>query len=248
MKVAITGVNGGIGRALAAEFKRRGYFIIGLDLKAQGEGDEYHSIDLTDTSRALELYQQIHQSHTDLKLWINNAGIAVLGPLKDQSLSDFERVMKINFHAPVAATHFWIKHMSDGGCVVNMASAAGFIPSGDMSSYVASKHALVGFTRAVQLELLSQGSNVSTCLVAPGFVKTEIMQVGSKYGLPEKINQFATTPEECAREIVSGIIRGEREIIPTMTGKLMTGMYRYLPFGQKLAEKVYLKSREIKEK
>lgn len=169
----------------------------------------------------------------------------MLGPFLEVSTADFNKVMAVNFTAVITATRFWLEVFNrKGGCVINMASAAGMIPSGDMSSYVASKHAVIGFTRAVQLELEAQKSFASTCLVVPGFVQTGIMQVGSKYGLPEKIKGIASTPEACAKETVAGVLRGEKEIIPTLSGKVMTGLYRYLPFGHSLAATVYKSTRK----
>ncbi len=246
--VAITGINGGIGRALASAFAAEGFQIVGIDISPTGpEGVEYYQLDVTDEVKALEVYQRIHQAHPELIYWCNNAGIAKLGPFSELPLSDFHKVMAVNFTAVVVATHFWLDiFQRTGGCVINMASVAGFVPSGDMSSYVASKHAVVGFTRAIQLELDLARSSAATCLVAPGFVQTDIMQVGSQYGLPEKLQRLASSPEKCAREIVAGVLKGEREIIPTLNGKLMAGMFR-LPFASTIVRTVYRKSREIKK-
>lgn len=247
-KVVITGVNGGIGLALALEFQKKGCKVVGVDLSPNGpEGLDYYQLDVTDQANALATYQLMHDAHPDIAFWCNNAGIAVLGPFLEVSAADFNKVMAVNLTAVITATRFWLEVFNrTGGCVVNMASAAGLIPSGDMSSYVASKHAIIGFTRAVQLELEAQKSPASTCLVVPGFVQTGIMQVGSKYGLPEKIKGIASTPEACAQEIVAGVLKGDREIIPTLSGKVMTGLYRYLPFGHALAAAVYQKSRSLK--
>ena len=247
-KVVITGINGGIGRALAKEFQAKGLRVVGVDLSTSGpEGLDYYQLDVTDEALALKTYKTIHEAHPDIVYWCNNAGIAVLGPFLEVSAADFNKVMAVNLNAVISATRFWLEVFNrKGGCVINMASAAGMIPSGDMSSYVASKHAVIGFTRAVQLELEAQKSFASTCLVVPGFVQTGIMQVGSKYGLPDKIKGIASTPEACAQETVAGVLKGEREIIPTLSGKVMTGLYRYLPFGHSLAATVYQKSRKMK--
>jgi short-subunit dehydrogenase len=246
--VVVTGILGGIGQALAQEFKVRGYEVVGIDLKESCELDiTYYQLDVTNKSACEKTFELIQQNHPKLRYWINNAGIAHLGPFLDSSIESFEKVMKVNFEAAVYATHFWLTHFKAyGGVVVNISSAAGFIPNGDMSSYVASKHALVGFTRAVQMELEYQQSLASTCLVTPGFVKTEIMQVGSKFGLPSKISGFASTPQNCAKEIVEGVLNGEREIIPTLSGKVMKSLYQYLPFGSKLTGLVYKASKKIR--
>ena len=247
--VGITGVKGGIGQALALEFTRANYQVVGLDLSPEPlPGTEYFQLDVTDEAASMMTYQQIQERFPDISIWVNNAGIAHLGPFLDVPAEKFSAVMAVNFNAVVTATRFWLKVFEQsGGTVVNMASAAGLIPNGDMSSYVASKHAVVGFTRAVQMELDFKRSLASTTLVTPGFVQTDIMQVGSEYGLPKELQRFATTPAECAQEIVRGVLKGEREIIPTMSGKLMTGLYRFLPFGQALAGQVYRQSRQMKK-
>ncbi len=248
--VAITGVLGGIGMALAREFQLRGFHVVGLDLKENTDlilDFDYIQLDVTDRVQCELKYQMIKTKYPKLRYWINNAGIAHLAPFLDSTIESFDRVMKVNFEAAVFATHFWLKHFKTyGGVVINMSSAAGFIPNGDMSSYIASKHALVGFTRGVQMELEFEQSLASTCLVTPGFVKTEIMQVGSKYGLPSKLSGFASTPEKCAREIVEGILNSEREIVPTLSGKVMTNLYQYMPFGSKLSGLVYKASKKLR--
>jgi len=246
--VVITGVLGGIGQALAKEFKEKGFHVVGIDLRETVDQDyDYFPLDVTNREAAKELYSKLKELHPNIRYWVNNAGIAHLAPFLETSIDDFDRVMKVNFDAVVFATHFWLNHFKNyGGVVVNMSSAAGFIPNGDMSSYIASKHALVGFTRGVQMELDYQQSLASTCLVTPGFVKTEIMQVGSKYGLPEKLAGFASSPQKCAQEIVKGVLEGEREIIPTLSGKVMTSLYHYIPFGSKLSNLVYKASKKIR--
>jgi short-subunit dehydrogenase len=246
--VAITGVLGGIGLALAQEFQSRGYQVIGLDLREECEHEfVYFQLDVTDRVDCEKKFQLIRTHYPKLRYWINNAGIVHLAPFLDSSMESFDKVMAVNFSAAVFSSHYWLTHFKAyGGVVVNISSAAGFIPNGDMSSYVASKHALVGFTRAVQMELNFQQSLASTCLVTPGFVKTEIMQVGSKYGLPTKLSSFATPPEKCAREIVEGVLNGEKEIVPTVSGKVMTSLYHYMPFGSKLSGLVYKASKKLR--
>ncbi len=246
--VAITGILGGIGRALAKEFQSRGYHVVGMDLRDDCEESfDYFQLDVTNREECEKKFQLIQNNYPKLRYWINNAGIAHLSPFLDTSIESFDKVMEVNFSAAVFSTHYWLRHFKAyGGVVVNISSAAGFIPNGDMSSYVASKHALVGFTRAVQMELDYQQSLASTCLVTPGFVKTEIMQVGSKYGLPSQLSNFATPPEKCAREIVEGVLNGDKEIVPTISGKLMTNLYHYLPFGSKLSGLVYKASKKLR--
>lgn len=240
--IAITGVAGGIGRALVREFKAKGFDVIGLDIVDECPDVHYFKCDLTDEKASLAVFSQIQKQFPEISYWFNNAGLARLGLFPDVSQSDFDLVMKVNFNSQVIATRFWLPYFEKKrkGTLINMASAAGLIPTGGMSSYVASKHALVGFTRSLQIELQAADSPVQMILVTPGFVETSIMQIGAKDGLPESLRKLTSSPESCAREIVNGILEGKKEITPTMSGKIMTGLYR-MPFGNALAETVYKK-------
>jgi short-subunit dehydrogenase len=248
--VAITGVAGGIGTALALEFLKRGFEVVGLDLAESGpQGVKYFQCDLTDDEAAAKVFEQVKKEFPGIGYWINNAGIARLGDFKEVSQKDFDLVMAVNFRAQVTATRFWLAHFEKEGrgMIVNQASAAGIVPAGEMSSYVASKHAVVGFTRSLKLELDMRKSPVKLSLVIPGFVETAIMGIGTASGFPEKLRYLISTPESCAKEIADGVLAGMSEITPTISGKVMTSLYR-LPFGEKLAAVVYKKSKAKSDK
>lgn len=238
--ICITGVAGGIGQALVKEFKAKNFEVIGVDIVSNVEGIHYYQCDLTDEKASLHTFEKIKKDFPEISYWFNNAGVARLGKFLDVSQEDFNLVMKVNFDTQVTATRFWLPYFEQKGkgTIINMASAAGIIPGGGMSSYVASKYASVGFTKSVQIELEAFSSPVKMVLVTPGFVETGIMQIGTRDGFPEKLKKLISTPASCATEIVSGILAGKKEITPTMSGKVMTGLYR-LPFGDEIAGFVY---------
>lgn len=238
--IAITGVAGGIGQALVKEFKSNGFDVIGVDIVDECPGVHYFKCDLTNVEQTNEVFTEIQKQFPEITYWFNNAGLARLGEFLDVSQKDFDLVMKVNFDAQVIATRFWLPFFlkKRKGTIINMSSAAGFIPSGGMSSYIASKHALVGFTRSVQIELEAADSPVKLVLVTPGFVETNIMQIGTKEGLPEKLRKITSSPESCAKEIVAAIQAGKTEVTPTISGKVMSGLYK-MPFGDSLTTAVY---------
>ncbi len=240
--IGITGVAGGIGKALVKEFKAKGFEVIGVDIVDECPDVHYFKCDLTDETASLKVFEEIKKQFPEVSYWFNNAGLARLGNFLEVAQTDFDQVMKVNFNSQVIATRFWLEFFikKGKGTIINMASAAGLIPSGAMSSYVASKHASVGFTRAVQIELDVMKSPVKMVLVTPGFVETGIMHIGAKDGFPEQLRKIISTPESCAQEIVSDVLEGKTDITPTMSGKVMTGLYR-MPFGSKLAGVVYKK-------
>ncbi len=108
---------------------------------------------------------------------VNNAGIDSDGPAVDHKLEDWRRVMHVNLEVPFrlaqqAARHFFAKRKA--GVVINVASVAGFKALDEASSYVASKHGLVGLTKALALEWGPK--NVRVCGVAPGLIKTDMTE------------------------------------------------------------------------
>jgi short-subunit dehydrogenase len=243
--IGITGVAGGIGQALAKKFSSEGFTVLGIDLLDKCPLDiPYYRCDITNDEEVLRTFEKIKSDFPNISYWFNNAGIARLGNFLDFSNDDFDLVMNVNFRAQVTATRFWLSYFESKGegVIINMASAAGLIPAGNMASYVASKHAVVGFTRSLQLELEVRRSSVNVVLVTPGFVETGIMQIGAKAGFPEKLKKLISTPESCATEIVSELLKGKKEITPTTSGKIMTTLVQ-LPFGQNLASLVYKKTK-----
>lgn len=117
---------------------------------------------------------------------VNNAGVDSDGPALDHALEDWRRVIHVNLEVPFrlaqqAARHF----LSDGkgGVVINVASVAGFKAIDEASSYVASKHGLVGLTKVLALEWGPK--NIRVCGIAPGLIKTDMTQYiwGNEVGL-----------------------------------------------------------------
>jgi len=166
-----------------------------------------------------------------IDIWINNAGIAQIKHFLQTPPEEFQRVMDINFHSIVAGTRLALEVMEDRGfgLIVNIGSVAGYLPAPLMSSYNASKFAVVGFTKSIQAELRYTSSPVRMLLVSPGFVDTQIVAKGKEQGFPEWLGFMLSTPLEVAKDIVSGIKRGKKEINPTLNGKLMRKMYSVFP-------------------
>lgn len=157
---------------------------------------------------------------------VNNAGIDCDGPALDHALEDWRRVLHVNLEVPFrlaqqAARHFLAR--GQGGVVINVSSVAGFKGISEASSYVASKHGLVGLTKVLAMEWGPQ--NIRVCGVAPGLIKTDMTEylwsndVGAAYvnskiparriGLPGDIGAltaFLATDD-------AGFIHGETIIV-----------------------------------
>lgn len=241
--IVITGAGAGIGRALAMKLLQRGAKVWALDLNADGLAslaDEAGKFGLALATRVVDVSARgeletardaVILADKAIDYWINNAGIVRMGDFIEVGLDDFDKVVAVNLLGVVNGTRVAMEAMENAGRgrIVNMASLAGLLPAPYMTSYVATKHAVVGFTRALSEELRLKGSPLSLLLVCPGFVDTQIIGRGQKMGFPEWLSFLLAKPDDVAESIVKALPGKRAEIFPTMNGKLMRRMYSILP-------------------
>ena len=177
----ITGAAGGIGAALCEALLAREKVVYALDydvdreqIRKQLQGVKWLAVDVTDKVSLAEAFDQVIEEQGAIDCLINNAGIMSSGPFRLTDLPRFERIMAVNFQGVVNGCHLALKLMATNrhACIVNIASAAGITPVLNSAAYAASKHAVVGFTRSLSLEL--NDSAVHTLLVVPGLIDTSI--------------------------------------------------------------------------
>ena len=233
--VLITGVHGGIGKCMASSFISRGHRVIGSDLQEKSEGSlsllDYFQLDLSNLDDVEKVMGRISGKYPEVTMVINNAGIANLELFLDESDQKWQQVMDINFNSLVISTRYWLRFFQGkgGGHIANMASMAGHISPSGMCSYSASKHAVVGFTESLGLELRAQDIPVYISLITPGFIKTDIMKIGHKNGFPEKLQALTTSPEKAGEKIVEALLNKEKHIIPDSSGKVLKTINRFAP-------------------
>jgi short-subunit dehydrogenase len=158
---------------------------------------------------------------------INNAGIsaqALFEEVPTDKLSWYEDVMRVNHWGSVWCTHAALPALiAAKGSIVAVSSLAGIVGVPGRTAYSASKFAQAGFFEALRAEMRTHGVSVTTAY--PGVVLTQIRQHGlnaqgkalGSSGLKE---EGAMTVEECARLIIDGMNRREREVVMTSKGKL----------------------------
>ena len=156
---------------------------------------------------------------------INNAGKSAHALFEEvENLAWYEELMRINFWGSVWCTHAALPHLKAArGKIVAVSSLAGLIGVPGRTAYSASKFAMGGFFECLRAELKSSG--VSITVAYPGVVATQIRYRGynaageaaGQSGLKE---DTAMSVEECARLILQGMERGQREVLMSAKGKL----------------------------
>ncbi|GMT11510.1 hypothetical protein PFISCL1PPCAC_2807, partial [Pristionchus fissidentatus] len=180
-KILVTGASQGIGRSLALALCKAGAHVYGmarneaaLESLAAEAGTKFTPIiaDVTADSEELAALLEKHQPFHGL---VNNAGIAVLEPADSTSVDSMERVMAVNFRAPVVLSQIIVRGLraaSFPGSIVNVSSQAGIVPLKDHLVYCSSKAALDMATRCMAAEFGEYGIRVNS--VNPTVVMTEM--------------------------------------------------------------------------
>ena len=207
----VTGATSGIGKAIAVKLKSLGYDVVGAgrdrsklnDLKTIYDinGIQINFDDLSDLERKLDGLAP--------DVLINNAGMMPpLSPFCDANFLDIQRTLNTNLTATLALTHILAPRMrsKQNGHIIFTGSTAGHSPFPNLAAYCASKFAISGFARALQLELAS--SNIRVTEIVAGRVETNLYSeiVNDETRAAMYANQSAVQPNDIA-EMVSAVLK-----------------------------------------
>lgn len=251
----LTGAASGIGEHLARGLAARGSDLVLLDrdadrlaavaaqIRAAHPGLTVQSVvvDLADRDATTEVAMRIRREHPELGLLINNAGVALAGSFSQVTLEQFERVMDVNFRAPLLLTHQLLPALTatPGGHLVNVSSLYGLIAPPGQSAYSASKFALRGLSQVLAAELAAHGTGVTT--VHPGGIRTRIARnAATGAGVPSDeaergrrvFDALLTYPaEKAAADILDAVERRRARLLIAVSAKLPDLLARLLPVG-----------------
>jgi 3-hydroxybutyrate dehydrogenase len=206
-KVAlVTGAGRGIGRAVALALGRAGAAMaitartraqldaVAAELKDAGAAAiVICEMDVADPDALAAGLERIRAALPRIDILVNNAGIAESAPLARTDLSLWNRHLAVNATAPFLLSRALLPGMLERrwGRIINMASMAGLGGAPYIAAYAASKHALVGLTRALAAE--TAGSGVTVNAICPGYVATDMVWSGAR-----RISEKTGKPFEAA--------------------------------------------------
>ena len=181
----VPGASRGIGKAIAITLAEQGASVIAAargenakpvaeEIAAQGGKAESIALDVTDAAAGEAAIGEVVRRHGRIDILVNNAGIAKDQLMLRMKRDDWEIVLQTNLTAAFVLTQAALKPMlkQRGGRIVNLSSVVGQAGNAGQANYAASKAGIIGFSKAVALEVASRGITVN--VVAPGLIDTDM--------------------------------------------------------------------------
>jgi NAD(P)-dependent dehydrogenase (short-subunit alcohol dehydrogenase family) len=218
----VTGATHGIGRATAFALGRAGYRVgvcartaakvesLVAELRAAGVEAAGRAADVADPDQVTSAVEHVSKALGEIGVLVNNAGVLIARPIEQLTLEDWDATMATNLRGLFLMTRAVLPPMRarGHGDIVNVASLAARNGFAGGSAYVASKHAVLGFGRALMLELRKEGIRVIT--VCPGSVDTGLLHEQPMLKSdPARILQ----PEDVAETILHSLRLPERALV-----------------------------------
>ncbi len=180
--VVITGVVGGIGRAIASKFKEQGWYVVGIDLAEISDSstlDRFIQADVSQAADWARIEAEIATMSGTVKALVNNAAVQICKPLLETSLEEWHRVLDVNLTSVFLGVKTVCPQMQFGSAIVNVSSVHAIATSPQIAAYAASKGGMTALTRALALEL---APNTRVNAVLPGAVDTSMLRSGIMRG------------------------------------------------------------------
>jgi NAD(P)-dependent dehydrogenase (short-subunit alcohol dehydrogenase family) len=229
----VTGGASGIGLALGRACAEAGMKVMLADVEAGALDEAVKNLrdvtsdvrgvacDVADAESVERAAQATFDAFGRVHVVCNNAGVAARGGIEDISLDNWRWVIDVNLMGVLHGIRSFLPHIrahGEGGHIVNTASMAGLTAAGQITSYVMTKHAVVGLSLALRSEAVSRG--VGVLAVCPGAVETPILDkgaiggfVGRDYYLRGQGMKTGYDPDRLARDTLKAIKRNKALLV-----------------------------------
>jgi NAD(P)-dependent dehydrogenase (short-subunit alcohol dehydrogenase family) len=241
----VTGAGSGIGAALSRALAAAGARVVCADLDVAAAGRTAAALagsaraaelDVTDGAAVQALVDDVVDEHGRLDLMFNNAGITFIGETQDLTLAQWDAIIDVNLrgvvHGVAAAYPVMIRQGS--GHLVNTASMGGLMAAGLITSYVATKHAVVGLSLALRTEAAAHGVGVT--VVCPAAVETPILDQGElgsvrgrDYYLKGQGVRRPLDPDDLAVQVLAGVAAGKAMVVAPRQARIAWRVGRLAP-------------------
>ena len=239
----VTGASSGIGYEIAEILAAKGYSLIIVarredrlqELKRQLTA-KYNSLveiivlDLSQKEAAITLHNHTQQAGFDVEILVNNAGFGMQCLFLEQSMERMAEMVQLNIVTLTHLTQLYAKDFVQrgGGRILQVASAAAFLPSPFLSSYAATKSYVFTFSEALTYELRNTPVTITT--LYPGFTATEFGDV-AEVKVAWLIRATQMQSRKVAEAGVRAMFRGKRAIVPGFFNKVNAWFSTVFPRG-----------------
>jgi len=229
-RILITGATGGIGSELVRLYTSHNYFVLAFGTNIEKlnllkdkykDNIEVFSCDMKSKQEIQSTFEKYEAELANIDILVNNAGITRDNLFIRLSNSDWDDVMNINFISHTVICKLVLKGMMKKrwGRIVSISSDAAKIGNPGQANYVSSKGALEAFTKTIANEVAKRGITVNC--VAPGFIKTEIIDTMDPSTLDNMIKMIPTGKIGSAFDVANAVFFLTSEESSYITGQIL---------------------------
>jgi short-subunit dehydrogenase len=239
----VTGASSGIGRELARQLAARGHDTILVARRrerldaladelrtAHGRRVEVLAADVSERDSRNQLLAELERLGLEIDVLIPCAGFGMGGAFLDADPDRLELLVRTNVEAVIAITRALAPKMAArrSGAILIVSSMAGVAPMPNFGAYAATKAAMTSLAETLHWELGRQAVTVTA--LCPGGVFTEFAEVAEMRGTEKRTPRpFMIGPEECAREGIAALERGDRTVMPRRAVRAFAWFGKHAP-------------------
>ncbi|MED4400823.1 SDR family oxidoreductase [Metabacillus fastidiosus] len=254
--VVITGASSGIGEKIAIECAKQGAYPILLARRVERLEKisreiektykvpcSYYALDVQKIEEIQIVFEKIEREIGTIDILVNNAGFGIFNHAIDATTDEMRAMFEVNVFGLIESTKAVLPKMIERrkGHIINIASQAGKLATPKSSIYAATKHAVLGFTNSLRMELKDE--NIFVTAVNPGPIRTNFFDIADEGGdYMKNIDRWMLDPNKVAEKIVKAMMTPKREInLPGWMG-LGSTIYQIMPgFVELIGGKAFLK-------